>query len=347
MRGERARAGTTVCAMAGLGEHAARGSATSGSARFVSLFWRLLIPNVAVLLAAGVILWLQPANGRAVVLAAGVVAMTAINAVLMRRAFTPLERLTALMPRIDPLRPGRRIPDEGPESEVTVLARSFNEMLDRLEGERRESARRELAAQERERRRLARELHDEVGQNLTALAMRLARIADGADPDVATEVERAREATLLTVQHVRRVAQRLRPVALDELGLRAALTTLCTEISHSTGLEIVRDLPGDLPPLATELETVIYRVTQESLTNVVRHAGARRAEVALALGGDGRLELRVADDGRGMPAGALMNGGIRGMRERALLVGGRLDVTGGLHRGTTVRLTVPTDGDAA
>jgi two-component system, NarL family, sensor histidine kinase UhpB len=324
-------------------EPTARTPPETGTARFVSLFWRLLIPNVAVLLAAGVVLWLQPANGRVVVLAAGAVAMTAINAVLMRRAFAPLERLTALMHRVDPLRPGRRIPDTGPESEVTLLARSFNDMLDRLEDERRESARRELAAQERERRRLARELHDEVGQNLTALAMRLARIAGDADPALEAELRGAREATLRTVEHVRRLAHRLRPAALDELGLRAAITALCTDLSHSTGLTIDRKLPADLPPLATEVETVLYRVTQESLTNVVRHAGARTAEVAITLTDDARLVLCVSDDGHGMPDDAVMNGGIRGMRERAVLVGGRLEVTQAANGGTTVRLHVPYD----
>jgi two-component system sensor histidine kinase UhpB len=336
-----------VWAVSSGGDQAAPRSPARGRGRFVALFWRLLLPNVAVLLTAGIVLWIQPANGRALVLLAGVAAMTAVNAVLMRRAFAPLERLTALMPRVDPLEPGRRIPDEGPESEVTVLARSFNEMLDRLEDERRDSARRELAAQERERRRLARELHDEVGQNLTALAMRLARIGEGADPALAAEAEDARQATLRTVEHVRRLAHRLRPAVLDELGLRAALTTLCTELSHSTGLEIVRDLPGDLPPLATEVETVIYRVTQESLTNVVRHAGATRAEVALTIDGARQLVLSVRDDGRGLPARAFRNGGIRGMRERALLVGGHLEVTAAGNRGTTVRLHVPYDSDAA
>jgi two-component system sensor histidine kinase UhpB len=335
-----------VCAMTRLGDDAAPGPRTGGSPRFVSLFWRLLIPNVAVLLAAGVVLWLQPANGRIVVLAAGAVAMTAINAVLMRRAFAPLERLTALMPRVDPLHPGRRIPDAGPESEVTLLTRSFDDMLDRLEDERRESARRELAAQERERQRLARELHDEVGQNLTALAMRLARVSQSATAEIAPQIEEARDATLVTVEHVRRLAHRLRPVALDELGLRAALTTLCTELSHSTGLEIARNLPGDMPPLATEVETVIYRVTQESLTNVVRHANARRAEVAITIAEGRDLVLCVSDDGRGMPPGASMNGGIRGMRERALLVGGQLEVSAAASGGTTVRLHVPYDTDA-
>ena len=333
--------------MPSVSEHPSSADPSSqGQARFITLFWRLLIPNVAVLLAAGVILWVQPANGRIVVLAGGVVAMTLINAVLMRRAFAPLERLALLMHRVDPLSPGRRIPDEGPESEVTVLARSFNEMLDRLEDERRDSARRELAAQERERRRLARELHDEVGQNLTALAMRLARIAQNADPTVAGQIEDARGATLRTVDHVRRLAHRLRPAALDELGLVPALTSLCTDIAHSTGLTVVRELPSDLPTLATEVETVIYRVTQESLTNVVRHAGADRAEVSLEVSDVDGLILRVSDDGCGMPANRASNGGIRGMRERAVLVGGELEVARGADRGTTVRLHVPVEGGA-
>jgi two-component system, NarL family, sensor histidine kinase UhpB len=343
----RARAwGITVWGVSPAFQQPLPDASSRGQVRFISLFWRLLIPNVAVLLAAGVILWVQPANGRILVLAGGVLAMTLINAVLMRRAFAPLGRLTSLMHRVDPLQPGRRIPDEGPESEVTVLARSFNEMLDRLEDERRDSARRELAAQERERRRLARELHDEVGQNLTALAMRLARVSGDADPPLSQEIEDARRATLRTVDHVRELAHRLRPAALDELGLTPALTSLCSDIAHSTGLTIVRDLPSDLPPLATEVETVIYRVTQESLTNAVRHAGADRVEVSLELDGDNRLVLCVSDDGRGIRAGVSTNGGIRGMRERAVLVGGALDVSPASDGGTTVRLHVPVEGAA-
>jgi two-component system, NarL family, sensor histidine kinase UhpB len=327
-------------------EHTGSPAPARAQPAFISLFWRLLVPNIAVLMTASVVLWLEPANGRILVLAGGVVAMTLVNAVLMRRAFAPLERLTALMHRIDPLSPGRRIPDEGPESEVTVLARSFNEMLDRLEDERRDSARRELAAQERERRRLARELHDEVGQNLTALSMRLARIATDAGQPVAEQIDEARAATLRTVEHVRRLAHRLRPAVLDELGLRAALTTLCTDIAHSTGLTVVRDFPSDLPALPTEVETVLYRVTQESLTNVVRHAGADRVEVSLALATDHRIVLCVRDDGRGMPGSVSTNGGIRGMRERAVLAGGELHVHSAAGRGTTVRLQVPYEGPA-
>jgi two-component system sensor histidine kinase UhpB len=316
--------------------------APPNQARFVSLFWRLLVPNVAVLVTAGVVLWRQPANGRIVILAAGVVAMTVVNVVIMRRAFAPLQRLAALMQRVDPLQPGRRLPVDGPESEVTLLTRRFNDMLDRLEDERRESARRELAGQEEERRRIARELHDEIGQNLTALAMLLARIAAEAEPRAAQGIEGAREATLGAVEDVRRLAHSLRPVALDELGLVAALTSLCSGMAHSTGLKIVRHFPADLPAMAPEVETVLYRVTQESLTNVARHASADRVDVRLALT-DESVVLTVSDDGRGITDGAAMNGGVRGMRERALLVGSRLQVSSTPGAGSTVELRVPRD----
>jgi two-component system sensor histidine kinase UhpB len=310
--------------------------------RFVSLFWRLFVPNVAVLLAAGTLLWLEPANGRPIALAGGVLAMVLVNVLLMRRAFAPLVRLTLLMERIDPLRPGDRLPDLGPESEVSLLTRSFNAMLDRLERERRDSARRELGAQERERARIARELHDEVGQNLTALAMLLTRLADDGDEGMSRRLLAARESTLGTVDDVRRIARQLRPDLLDELGLSAALATLCERMSENTGLRINRDLPGELPALSPEVETVLYRVAQESLTNVARHAQAREAHLSLRPQPDGGVMLRVADDGVGLgdaaPAG---RSGIRGMRERALLAGGELRIDSGDGAGTTVTLYVP------
>jgi two-component system sensor histidine kinase UhpB len=262
----------------------------------------------------------------------------------MRRAFAPLVRLTALMERIDPLRPGDRLPDLGRGSEVSLLTRSFNAMLDRLEHERRDSARRELAAQERERARIARELHDEVGQNLTALAMLLTRLADGSDEDLARRLRAARESTLGTVDDVRRIARQLRPDLLDELGLTAALATLCERMSEATGLRIVRELPTDLPELSPEVQTVLYRVAQESLTNVMRHAQAGEARLTLTVGGDESVVLRVDDDGIGLGDAKDIGtgGGIRGMRERALLVGGELELASGA--GTTVTLSVPPGG---
>jgi two-component system sensor histidine kinase UhpB len=315
-----------------------------GDRRFVSLFWRIFVPNLLVLLVAGTVLWLEPANGRPIALAGGVLAMVLVNVLLLRRAFAPLARLTSLMESIDPLQPGDRLPDIGPASEVSLLTRSFNRMLDRLEGERRESARRELAAQERERARIARELHDEIGQNLTAMAMLLKRLADEAPAPIAARIVDARGSMLDTVDDVRRVARQLRPDLLDDLGLTAALTTLCQRMEETTGVHIARQLPREPPALSPEVETVLYRVVQESLTNAARHSGATDVLLTLRAVDGGAIDLTVTDNGIGFPSEIISNGGIRGMRERALLIGGTLELGPADPAGARVALHVPRGG---
>ncbi len=289
---------------------------------------------------ACVVLLVEPANGRVAVLAAGLLALLVINIILMRRTFAPLSRLTALTTRVDPLRPGSRVEVPGPTSEVTLLAQSFNEMLDRLENERRDSLRRASAAQEEERRRLAAELHDEIGQSLTALALQLNRLADQSPGTARAQAASARDAALQLVDDVRALARQLRPEALDELGLVAALTNLTERLSARTGLVIDRSLQRDLPPLAADAELVLYRVAQESLTNVIRHADATRAEVTLEKVHDD-VVLAISDDGRGIDGEPASQGGLRFMRERAVSVGGDLQIAArGDRRGTEVRLRV-------
>ncbi len=314
---------------------------------FIPLFWRLFVPNATVLAVVCIVLTVQPANGRVLVLAAGLLATLVINVLLMRRAFAPLSTLTTLMASVDPLRPGQRLEVPGPASEVTLLAQSFNEMLDRLETERRESARRASAAQEEERRRVAAELHDEVGQSLTAMALQLNRLAEHSSDGTRAEAVDARDGALQLVDAVRALAHELRPEALDELGLVPALTNLIERLSARTGLSIERALARDLAPLAADAELVIYRVAQESLTNVIRHAGATRASVTLKNSGDGVL-LSVQDDGRGIDIEASSAGGLRFMRERAVMVGGLLAIGSGDNgRGTEIRLCVPSERGAA
>lgn len=313
--------------------------------RYVPLFWRLLIPNASVLIAACAVLIVEPANGRVVALVGGLLVMLVINVVLMRRAFAPLVRLTSLMDAVDPLDPGRRIPALGPQSEVTTLAESFNRMVERLETERRDSARRALAGQETERRRLASELHDEIGQTLTALVLQLdrlgRRVPDEARPEVADAVRTARS----SLDEVRALARRLRPEVLDQLGLVPALGNLCDRLSDRTGLPIDHRLPGEPIDVDDDAQLVIYRVAQESLTNVVRHAGAGLAEVQLVQAAD-HVELCVEDDGIGFPPEVPGgDGGIRGMRERALLVGGRLSLAASARGGARVCLRVPRGAD--
>lgn len=315
--------------------------------RYIPLFWRLMVPNAAVLLAACIVLMVEPANGRVVALAGGLTVMLVANVVLMRHAFAPLARLTTLMGAVDPLKPGRRIPPLGPQSEVTTLARAVNEMLDRVEDERRDSARRASADQETERRHMAAELHDEIGQNLTALILQLDRLAKRVPDSHREEIDEAVATARRSLEEVRGLARRLRPEVLDELGLLPALGNLCDRMSQRTGLPIVHELPSRLEALDDDAELVIYRVTQESLTNVVRHAHATTAKVALGEA-DGQLELSVSDDGVGCPEVAMDSdgGGMRGMRERALLVGGRLEIEPEVPRGTRVRLRLPR-GEAA
>jgi two-component system sensor histidine kinase UhpB len=310
--------------------------------RYVPLFWRLFIPNATVLAAAALVLHLEPANGRIPAIGGGVATMLVVNLVLMRRAVTPLERLTDLMRRVDPLRPGERIPAPRAESEVSVLSQTFNEMLDRLETERRESMRRALTEREAERRRVADELHDEIGQNLTALALQLDRLHKRAPEDLRDEVADLRDGVLASVEDVRGVVRTLRPEGLDALGLPAALTSLTARLTQRTGIRIVRELERDLPALDDDEKLVLYRVAQESVTNAIRHAAPSCIAVALSAHGE-VVELTVRDDGVGIDerSGGDADGGIRGMRERALSIGGRLVVQRRLDGpGTEVRLVV-------
>lgn len=302
------------------------------------MFWRLFIPNATVLVAACVLLILAPPNGRAAILVSGLVVMLLTDLALMRWAFAPLQRLFALMRRVDPLAPGRRLSVGGPESEVTELTRAFNDMLDRLEDERRDSARRALAAQESERRRVASELHDEVGQALTAVLLELDRIGRTAPEDLQGEIRYARETAANSLEDVRRIARRLRPEALDDLGLVSALINLSERMEEATGVRIERRLERALPPLSAEAELVIYRIAQESLTNAARHAGS--SEIELALQAEGAcVRLIVRDDGDGFdPELEGHYGGIRGMRERAVLVGARLLIESIPGDGTRVSL---------
>jgi two-component system sensor histidine kinase UhpB len=220
------------------------------------------------------------------------------------------------------------------DDEVGRVLAAFNRMLDRLERERRQSGRRVLAAQEAERTRIARDLHDEVGQLLTGALLQLNSIAESA-PAHRVELDEAREAVRRALDEVRRISSELRPEMLEHLGLVSALTELSRRFADSSGLRVERRFADDLPPLSDEAELAVYRVAQESLTNVARHAQASNVLVSLGRG-QGSVVLTVSDDGRGMTQAVAANGhgGLRGMRERALLVGGALAIkpsrTGGV-----------------
>jgi two-component system sensor histidine kinase UhpB len=315
----------------------------------VSLFWRVAAINAGGLVVAALVLALSPATvssnltvAEAAVLCVGTLALIALNTVLLRRVFGPLQRLAALMRRVDPYAPGRRIELERPVAEVADLSHAFNAMLDRLEHERHTSGRRALMAQENERRRLARELHDEVGQTLTGVVLQLEGLQRAAPPELVEHVALLQESAREGVEDVREIARGLRPQALDDFGLRSALTSLASSFADRTGLRVRPRLAPDLPALAPEQDLALYRVAQESLTNVARHARAESVELALEQV-DGAVVLCVRDDGRGITAAQAAGAGVGlgGMRERALLVGGRLLVHPGGRGGTEVRFEIP------
>ena len=312
----------------------------------LSLFWRVFVTNAAVLVLAFIALIVAPvrvsvpvAASESIVLAAGLLGLLTVNLLLLRPAFRPLDELAEMMRRHDPLAPGTRATIHG-DPDVAALAHAFNEMLQRLEFERRDSARGALMLQEAERRRIARELHDEVGQTLTGVMLQVEGLSASIPSALREQLDELRETARHGTEEVRRITRRLRPEALDDLGLQSALAALATAVGQQAHIVVRRHLEP-APTLTAEQELVIYRVAQEALTNVVRHADASAVDLVLTHD-DRRTVLTVADDGRGLPPGSLPSpNGIRGMRERAMLIGAGLTITVPADAGTQVRLTVP------
>jgi two-component system sensor histidine kinase UhpB len=313
------------------------------------LLWRVFAINATLLAVATLLLALSPVTIHASIalvegvdLVVALVVMLAANLVLLRHTLGPIDKLVARMRTVDLLRPGQRFAARG-GIEVTELTRTFNEMLERLETERRDSGQRALRAQEAERLRVARGLHDEVGQVLTGVLLQLDSLRSSDEATREREIEETKQSVRQALEEVRRIARELRPEMLEHLGLVSALTELSRKFADQSGIRVDRRFAEELPPLSDEAEIAVYRVAQESLTNVARHADAKRVEVTLQPGVDS-VVLRIADDGRGLPDTATSpNGhnGLRGMRERAILVGGVLAIKRSDEGGVEVRLEVP------
>jgi two-component system sensor histidine kinase UhpB len=324
------------------------GNGVSRPRHRVSLLWLLFTGTAAVMVAAAAVLALSPASIHASItseelvgLLVGLAIMLALDLLFLRAALSPLRRLTTLMGSIDPVRPGRRLGEVAwTGREIGHLVGAFDEMLARLEGERRDSARRALAAQEGERLRVARELHDELGQMLTAITLRAE--SAGAAEDPGATLTAITDALQQSVSEVRRIARELRPEALDDLGLVNALIAMCGRLASASGPWIEREFAPDLPRLGSDADIVVYRVAQEALTNAIKHAGATR--IVLGLTHDAAaVTLTVRDDGRGLPTSLAEGSGITGMRERALLLGAQLMIgPAPSAHGTEVRLVVDT-----
>jgi two-component system sensor histidine kinase UhpB len=220
-------------------------------------------------------------------------------------------------------------------------------MVARLEAQRREAGRAAIQAQERERRRIAQDLHDEVNQALTAVSLRLQATIEQAPPQLRRELTETKRLTSQAMEELLALARQLRPAVLDDHGLLPALHSQVDHFAEQTGIRASFRSRGVLWPLSPEEQLVIYRVTQESLSNVAQHSGASSVEVELS--SIGRTMLTISDDGRGLPPNGTdrSNGelGLSGMRERALLIGGQLTIRSAEGRGTRVELLLPMKGD--
>jgi two-component system, NarL family, sensor histidine kinase UhpB len=282
------------------------------------------------------------------IIALAIVLTLCTNLWMLQRRFRPLERLIDEIESIDPSEPSPlELRRSNPVEEIDRLASSFHGLLQRIEEERRRSGQLAMRAQEEERRRLARDLHDEVNQALTAILLRLEALAQETPAERAPEVAELKRLVNQAMDELLNLARQLRPSALDDHGLVPAVETQLKRFGARTGIEVRLDTRGDPDTLPEVVQTAIYRVAQEALTNVTRHAGATVVEMDLEER-DGGAELRVRDDGSGFdpsgrtnsegPSGGL---GLVGMAERARLVGGELDVRSAPGGGTTITLRVP------
>jgi two-component system sensor histidine kinase UhpB len=284
---------------------------------------------------------------------AGVAVTLLVNALILRLALTPLKLLEQTAARVQTGDLDARVPYSAlTDRELERLTGTFNAMLDNLESYQqrlRDVAARALNAEEEERKRIARELHDDTAQTLAALLVRLRVARASGDP-------RAREAMLEqfrtevgeALERIRRFARGLRPPALDELGLVPAVESHVRALSETAGSAIRFDAAPIEQMLTPQAELALYRIAQEAISNAVRHAGASRIEVRIAPEASA-VVLTVQDDGQGfsrevVEASGAQGLGIFGMEERAAYVGGSVEIRSGPGAGTLVRARVPAAG---
>lgn len=310
----------------------AQAIATNALALFGLIFFAVLVSNVH----GG-----DQRRTELILLMVGIAFVLALNIFLLRRQFAPLEHLVLTMEEIDLSKPGVRaeVPPRTTEDVVELIG-SFNAMIERLEDERLGKVQATVAAQEAERARVARDLHDEANQALTAVILRLQAAAQDAPPELAAEINEAKELAGQAMEELLQVVRRLRPATLD-FGLRNALDSQATEFSERSGIETNFKFSGDRDRrLSDERELAIYRVVQEALSNIVQHADASRVEIELEIADP--IVLTVQDNGTGFDPGRPTGRfGVTGMRERAMMVDGLLEIESSPGAGTTLRMEMP------
>ena len=283
---------------------------------------------------------------------AGVLVTVLVNAWILRLALIPLRLLEATAAQVQAGDFDARVPASTvTDPELEDLTSTFNSMLDNLEvysRRLRDVAARALNAEEEERKRIARELHDDTAQTLAALLirLRLVRSASGAARD--EEFEQFRLQLGEALERIRRFARGLRPPALDEFGLVPALESHVRALSETVGIPIRMEAEPLTLELSSQSELVLYRIVQEALSNAVRHASPQHIHLAISEEGE-NVVVVVTDDGTGFSRSATRDSdgrglGLFGMEERAGYVGGRVEITSRLGVGTAVRASVPATG---
>jgi two-component system sensor histidine kinase UhpB len=281
----------------------------------------------------------------------GVLLSVTVNFLVLRAAFQPLDSLERLA---DAVRLGdlsaRAHPVPLSDPQIARLVETFNDTLDELERDQdqlRELAMQVIDAQEGERKRIARELHDDTAQVLFAQLLSVTALKSSPYEVVRETAERLETLTVEAIEGVRRLALELRPPALDDLGLREAVGDLAQRFSENTGMHVAFDVHGSRDRLSPEIELVLYRVAQEAMTNVVKHSNATSARITLHRMDD-RVDLTVDDNGVGfVPAESMQRDerglglGLFGMEERASLVGGSLAIRQLVPSGTRVAASIP------
>ncbi|WP_299284081.1 sensor histidine kinase [Thermoflexus sp.] len=332
------------------------------------LFYKILIANT-LLVAAGAVIGTtlsfragHQLSGEAyhrwhyvyiLLFAAGGTALSAlIYSFLLRWALRPLEQLQEAAEAIRQGRLDVRVPlHPFRDAQMERLVETFNRMVETIASNSERLhwlSQQILQAQEEERARIARELHDEAAQWLTSLLIRQRLLLRNLPPEMRPEVEELQRMTAAALEHLRRIAMELRPAILDDLGLVEALRWQAEEFQKQTGVPITLRVQGRIERLPRQVELVLYRVAQEALTNIARHARATRVEVTLNCSTE-HLELFIADDGVGFDPEAVRRSrarslGLIGMAERLALIGGTLEIDSAPGKGTRIRARVPAGG---
>ncbi len=276
------------------------------------------------------------------ILALAILLSFCVNLWMLQKRFDPLERLVDQIEAFDPSDASGFDLGEGRTAEIDRLAEAFQRLLQRVDDERRRSGKLVLRGQEEERRRFARDLHDEVNQALTGILLRLEALAQDVPPDQRAQVAELKQLTGQAMDELLRLARQLRPAALDDHGLAPAIEAQARGFAERTGIEAHVAVAGDPDRLDEEAQIVVYRIAQEALSNAAQHARPGRVDIELSAAADA-VELRVRDDGDGFDPLAVRAGGLglEGMAERARLAGGALDLRSARGAGTELTLRLP------